>query len=366
MNDRRPIVNSLRTSTYTIPTDAPESDGTLRWDATTMVVVRADGEGHTGLGYTYCTPAAAALVDAVLAPIVRGADALAPTGAWELMRAAVRNLGATGIAACAIAAVDLALWDLKARILEMPLAELLGVRRKAVPIYGSGGFTSYTPDELQNQLSGWVGQGIPRVKMKVGSDPAGDPERARLAREAIGPHAELYVDANGAYERKQALSMAERFAHEARASWFEEPVSSDDRDGLRMLRDRAPSGMEIAAGEYAYRLLDFRDLLAHEAVDVLQADLTRCAGITELMRVDALCRAHCIPLSAHTAPAAHLHPCAALDKLVHIEYFHDHARIEQMLFDGVIKPEDGSLSPDLSRPGNGLQLKTTDAERFAS
>jgi L-alanine-DL-glutamate epimerase-like enolase superfamily enzyme len=266
----------------------------------------------------------------------------------------------------AIAAVDCALWDLEARLLELPLYALLGARRDAVPVYGSGGFTSYSTARLCEQLSGWVADGIPRVKMKIGTDPGADPARVRAAREAIGPEPELFVDANGAYRRKQALALAERFREEAAVSWFEEPVPSDDLAGLRLIRDRVPAGMEIAAGEYGFDVGYFRAMLDAGAVDVLQADVTRCAGITELLRVDALCRAAGVRLSAHCAPALHTHPCCALDRLIHLEYFHDHSRIERMLFDGVVDPQGGALHPDPSRPGNGLTLKTGEAERWAA
>ncbi len=359
-------VDELEVAAYTIPTDAPEADGTLAWDATTIVVVHAHGAGERGLGYTYADVSTAKLIASKLAGIVRGRDAMAPPAAWEAMVEQTRNLGRPGITSMAIAAVDLAMWDLKARLLGLPLCSLLGMAHDRVPVYGSGGFTAYSPQRLAEQLGGWVQQGIPRVKMKVGSAPEGDPERVRLAREAIGPEARLFVDANGAYSRKQALDLAGRFADDARVSWFEEPVSSDDLEGLRLLRDRAPAGIEIAAGEYGYDAVYFRRMLASGAVDVLQADVTRCGGITELLRVDALCRAHNLPLSLHCGPAIHLHPATALENLVHLEYFHDHVRIEHMLFDGVVDPVDGALIPDLDRPGVGLELKRGEAERYAA
>jgi L-alanine-DL-glutamate epimerase-like enolase superfamily enzyme len=281
-----------------------------------------------------------------------------------VMVAATRNLGRPGITSTAIAAVDAALWDLKARLLGVPLVGLLGAVRGSIPVYGSGGFTNYSLDQLKERLGGWVAQGIGRVKMKIGSDPAADPERVRAAREAIGPDAELFVDANGAYGRKQALAKAEVFA-EHRVSWFEEPVSSDDLEGLRLLRDRAPAGMEITAGEYGYDLVYFRRMLEAGAVDVLQPDATRCAGITGFLRAGALCEAFGVPLSAHTAPSLHAHPCCALPMARHVEYFHDHARIERTFFDGAQEPVEGHLRPDLSRPGLGLELKESEAARYA-
>jgi L-alanine-DL-glutamate epimerase-like enolase superfamily enzyme len=359
-------VQELEVAAYTVPTDAPEADGTLSWDATTIVVVHARGGGETGLGYTYADVSAAKLIESKLAGIVHGADALAPQAAWAQMVKQIRNLGRPGITSMAIAAVDVALWDLKARLLGLPLCKLLGMANDSVPVYGSGGFTAYSNRRLQDQLAGWVREGIPRVKMKVGSNPDADPERVRCAREAIGPNVELFVDGNGAYTRKQALGLAQRFWEEAQVSWFEEPVSSDDLDGLRLLRDRVPAGMEIAAGEYGYDAVYFERMLAAGAVDVLQADVTRCAGITELLRVDGLCRARSMPLSLHCGPSIHRHPGLALQQLVHLEYFHDHVRIEHLLFDGAATPRQGALFPDLDRPGIGLELKHADAERYAA
>jgi L-alanine-DL-glutamate epimerase-like enolase superfamily enzyme len=199
--------------------------------------------------------------------------------------------------------------------------------------------------------------------MKVGREPAADPQRVRAARAAIGPDTELFVDANGAYERKQALGFAERFV-ELDVSWFEEPVYHHDLDGLRLLRDRLPAPMRIAAGEYGYDLWYFRRMLEAGAVDVQQADLTRCGGVTAFLRVGALCEAQLLPLSAHCAPELHVHPACALPAMLNLEYFYDHVRIAHLLFDGVPEPVDGALRPDRSRPGFGLELKRQDAERW--
>jgi L-alanine-DL-glutamate epimerase-like enolase superfamily enzyme len=359
-----PAIERVEARASRMPTDAPEADGTLAWDATTIVLVNARAGGASGLGYSYTDASAAALIERKLAAVVEGSDALAPQAAWQAMARAVRNLGRQGLAASAIAAVDVALWDLKARLLDLPLAVLLGAYREKIPAYGSGGFTSYPIDRLQEQLAGWVERGIGMVKMKVGSKPYADPERVRAARAAIGRQAELFVDANGAYDRKQALSLAERFAEQG-VSWFEEPVSSDDLAGLRLIRDRAPAGMEIAAGEYGYDLHTHRRMLEAGAVDVLQPDATRCLGVTGFMQVAALCRCFGLPLSAHTAPALHAHLCCAAESARHVEYFHDHARIEAMLFEGAQAPERGALRPDLARPGLGLELREAAAARFA-
>ena len=358
-------IRRLDVSAYTIPTDFPEADGTLEWDSTTIIIVEAHAGGHIGIGFTYGDRAAAGVIDRVLSPIVLDHDAMDIREIWVRMLQAVRNIGRPGIASHAIAAVDVALWDLKAHILHLPLMNLLGAVRPGIAAYGSGGFTSYSIAQLQEQLSAWSDQGIAMLKMKVGSNINEDVERVRAAKQAIDNRAELFVDANGAYTRKQALDFAEMFAaYDVR--WFEEPVSSEDLEGLRLIRNRAPAGMNIAAGEYGYDVTYFRRMLDAGAVDVLQADATRCAGITGFIEAAALADSHHVPLSAHTAPSIHAHVCCSIPEACHVEYFHDHVRIERMLFDGVINPLNGVLYPDASRAGLGLEIKRADAEKYAA
>lgn len=357
-------VDRVDVRAYRVPTDAPESDGTFIWDATTIIVVQVAAGDVVGLGYTYGPRAIATLSRDELASVVNGEDPLNVAGLWQAMMAALRNAGRPGIGAMAVAAVDCALWDLKARLLSVSMMNLLGPVRQRVPIYGSGGFTSYDEDRLTRQLAGWVEQGIPRVKMKVGREPGEDPHRVAAARRAIGDEVELYVDANGAYSVNESLAMAVRFADQG-VTWFEEPRPTDDHEGLRRVRERSPPGMDIAAGEYGYLLGDFAALLDGAAVDCLQADVTRCAGITGFLQVAALCEERHMPLSAHTAPAQHAHLCCALPLLRHLEYFHDHVRIESLFFDGLPPVVDGALQPDPLQPGHGLTFKAADAEPYA-
>jgi L-alanine-DL-glutamate epimerase-like enolase superfamily enzyme len=352
-------------SAYTIPTDLPEADGTYSWNKTTLVLVEVHAGGKRGLGYTYADVATGKLIETLLAGVIQGRDAMNIPACWLAMIESIRNLGRPGISSMAIAAVDAALWDLKARLLDVALATLLGSVRQAAPVYGSGGFTSYSREELQKQLGHWAEQGFQRVKMKIGQHPDQDLQRVAQAREAIGPQTELFVDANGAYSHKEALALATPFAAECGVTWFEEPVSSDDLEGLRLIRDRAPAGMDIAAGEYGYSSLYFRRMLEAGAVDVLQADATRCAGITGFLQAGVLCETHNLSLSSHCAPSLHLHAACAVTNFRHMEYFHDHARIEHMLFDGVVTPVDGQLHPDRSLPGMGLELKRSEAQKYA-
>jgi L-alanine-DL-glutamate epimerase-like enolase superfamily enzyme len=347
-------IEKLDVFARTIPTDEPVSDGTLEWDSTTIVVVQAHADGAVGLGYTYTHEVAAKLVEGKLQGAVRGRDAMDVEGAWHGMSAALRNVGRPGLGFMALSAVDLALWDLKARLLEQPLVVLIDAVHDTVPIYGSGGFCSYSDPRLRDQLGGWAEQGIPRVKMKVGRDPERDRERVAAARAAIGDDTELFVDANGAYSRQEAVAWSHVYADGYDVKWFEEPVSSDDLEGLGFVRAQSP-GIDIAAGEYGDLLPYFERMSA--VVDCLQADVTRCGGITGLLAVARVAGEHGIDLSGHCAPAISAHAFAAVPRLRHLEYFHDHVRIEHMLFDGVPEPVGDRLEPDRSRSGHGLELK---------
>jgi L-alanine-DL-glutamate epimerase-like enolase superfamily enzyme len=358
-------IDSVSVSACSIPTDSPESDGTLAWDKTTIVIVEIKSGDTSGLGYTYADLATATLIDTLLRGVLEGRDAMDIPSSWVAMTRAIRNLGRPGIASMAISAIDIALWDLKAKLLGVALVKLLGAARTGIPVYGSGGFTSYSDKRLRDQLSGWVSLGLQMVKMKIGTHPEHDLQRVRDARQAIGNEARLFVDANGAYTLKQALWFAHRF-REFDVTWFEEPVSSDDLEGLHLIRDRAPEGMDIAAGEYGYSGRYFRAMLNAGAVDILQADATRCGGITGFLQAAALCDAQSIPLSAHTAPAVHMHVCCALPGAIHVEYFHDHVRLENLLFEGAQQPKRGELTPDLTRYGLGLEIRRAALAKYAA
>jgi L-alanine-DL-glutamate epimerase-like enolase superfamily enzyme len=288
------------------------------------------------------------------------------TGAFDAMVKALRNVGRQGIGGQALSAVDVALWDLKARLLDIPLHRLLGAVRDTVPVYGSGGFTCYDSHQLHDQLTLWTNDlRVGAVKIKIGESwgtrPERDIERMSQARTAIGDDVALYVDANGAYQRKQAVRlMAE--AADLNVRWLEEPVSSDDLEGLRLVRDAVMP--EVTAGEYGYDLYYFRRMCQAGAVDCLQADASRCGGVTEWLRVAAVAASFGLQISAHCAPTLHLHVGAATPNLRHLEWFHDHARIELMAFDGVTLPVHGKLRPDPDAPGHGLTPRWADLEKY--
>ena len=363
---RGPRIDEVEVQVYTVPTDAPEADGTLSWDSTTMVMVQVFAGTVVGTGWTYGPPACASMVTDKLAAVVTGRGAFDVPGAFEAMVRATRNASRPGVVGYALSAVDVALWDLKARLLELPLFRLLGAVRDEVPVYGSGGFTSYDETQLRAQLTHWAAeQQIPRVKIKIGeswgSEVARDVQRMTQAREVIGPEVELFVDANGGYGRKQAIRVMHAAA-ELDVRWVEEPVSSDDLEGLREVRDAVRP--DVAAGEYGWDLYYFRRMCGAGAVDCLQADVSRCGGITEWLRVAAIAASFGLPVSGHCAPHLHVHAAAAVPNLRHLEWFHDHVRIESMFFDGTLDPTGGVIRPDPSVPGLGLTLRTADAEKY--
>ncbi|WP_058545220.1 MULTISPECIES: enolase C-terminal domain-like protein [Pseudomonas] len=357
-------ITSVLAKAYRIPTDEPETDGTLGWSSTGMVVVQIKAGGHEGLGYSYTDPLMARFVIETLKPRLLGADAWSVEALFDRLQAQVRNLGRTGLAAMALSAVDIALWDLKARAIGVPLATLLGKVRDGVPVYGSGGFTSFDTPELIEQLEGWTQRdGCCRIKIKIGNQHARDLERVREARRAVGV-AELMIDANGAHTVRTAITFAHAVADEG-VGWFEEPVTSDDIAGLSQVRQAMSAAglpIDIAAGEYIWCPEDAMRMLQAEAVDVLQIDATRCGGVTGWRRIAALTQAAHRVCSAHCAPALHLHLGCTTTGLEHIEWFADHARIESMFFDGAPVIQQGEIRVRTDRPGLGLELKHRDVE----
>ncbi|MFF1274806.1 enolase C-terminal domain-like protein [Streptomyces marokkonensis] len=360
MRLHRPVV-----SVYTVPTDAPEADGTLAWESTTSVIAEVSAGDATGTGWTYGPAAVGDFLTGHLAPLVEGMSALDIPAVHEAMCRSVRDIGRPGIAACAISALDIALWDLKARLLELPLVRLLGARRERVPVYGSGGFTTYHDTHTAAQLNGWVhGQHIPRVKIRIGEgwgrEVTRDLHRVRAARHVVGEHAELYVDAGGAYTRKQAVRVGHTLA-EYGVGWFGEPVSSDDLTGLRLVRDSVVS--DVAAGGHGSDPPYFARVITAGAVDCLQVDATRCGGITGFLHAAALAEAHGLEVSTHHAPHAHAAVAATVPNLRHVEWFHDHVRVEDMFFDGALDPTGGTVGP-VGGPGHGLTLRTEDVAEY--
>jgi len=366
-------IESVETVCYRFPTEQPEEDGTFRWQATTVVAVTLTAGGRTGLGWTYSAAAAAGLIDELLAGAVRGRNAFDVAAGWSAMHRAVRNIGNRGLAMQAISALDIAWWDLKAQLLDVRLVDLFGRCRDAVPVYGSGGFTNLSDEQLATQVAGWSAAGCRAMKIKIGehwgTDPDRDLRRVRRLRELAGPDVQLMVDANGGYSIGQARRIGQ-LLDEYGVIWFEEPVSSDDLAGLAELRTQLRC--DVAAGEYVSDGYEAARLLP--AVDCLQLDLTRCGGYTGWLRAADLALAQNREVSGHCAPSLHAAVAAAVPHLRHVEWFADHARLEPLLVDGCPPVADGALQladgsgrgdrPGTGeRPGHGMTLRP-DAERW--
>ncbi|NBH11573.1 enolase C-terminal domain-like protein [Amycolatopsis sp. SID8362] len=360
-----PAVDRVGARAYRVPTPGPEGDGTLAWDSTTIVVVHVDAGGVTGLGWTYADAACVPLIEDTLGPVVRGRPVLDVPACWTAMQRAIRNLGRAGLVSCALSAVDIALWDAAARLLELPVSRLLGRVHDEVAVYGSGGFTTLSDGELIAQLDHWVRrQRLPRVKIKIGESwgtrVSRDLDRVTITRDKVGDDVEIFVDANGAYSPGQARRVAERLL-EWGVTWFEEPVSSDDLPGLAAVR--FPGGPDVAAGEYGYDLPYFARMVP--VVDCLQVDVTRCGGYTDWARAAAVAAAANRDVSAHCAPNLSAHAAVATPNFRHIEWFADHDRIERALFDGCLDPAGGTVTPSMSVPGHGLTFRPEAAAEYA-
>lgn len=357
-------IDCVRVEVFRFPTESTETDGTASWDATTMLVVHVSCGGITGLGYSYTHAAAARVVDDTFRDLLMGGDAFDIPTLYDQLLGSVRNVGLEGIAAGALSATDIALWDLKAQLLGVSLSALLGKRRHSVPLYASGGFTSYSQARLQSQLESWVRQGFRAIKIKIGTDPRTDMKRVQFARDVIGRDVDLMVDANGAYSAGPAAALKAALAEQG-VTWFEEPVSSNDLSGLRSVREHTPASVLIAAGEYGWTPRHHLGLLKERCVDAVQIDVTRCLGISGFISASAISDAFEVPISAHTAPSIHVHLCAAIPRLMHVEYFYDHVRLEERLFEGVSAPTDGNLALDNPPVGHGLHLRRVEAESYA-
>lgn len=357
-------ITGCSTAVYTVPTPSPETDGTGAWSATTVVAVRVQADGCDGLGWTYSDGAAAEVVTGMLAPLLDGADPDELPGLRHRMQVRLRNAGATGLAAAALSAVDVALSDLRARRLGVALPHLLGQARAAAPIYGSGGFTSYDDATTGRELEHWLALGASAVKIKIGESfghaVGRDLARVGLARRTVGADVEVFADANGGYSVGQAIRV-ERMLRTHDVRWFQEPVSSDDPRRMADVRRQATA--DIAAGEYVWRRADAKVLLDAGAVDCLQLDVTRCGGYSGFLECAAAAAAHGVEVSVHCGPHIAVPVALAVGNLRHVEYFIDHERVDAALFDGLPIVADGELRADPARPGHGMTLGAA-AERF--
>ena len=323
-------------------------------------------EGVEGLGVGQAAPGARQVVEATLRRILIGQDPFNIEKLWNDMFWHIRGFGRKGVAFCALSAVDTGLWDLKAKALGLPLYRLLGPYTDTVPVYGSGGWTNMSEDELVAEMVGYVEQGIARVKMKVGKDfgrsEREDLQRLAAVRKAVGDDVAIYVDANNGYYAKQAIYMAKEF-EQFQVGWFEEPVLADDIQGLAEIRQAI--NIPVATGEHEYTKYGFKDLIARGGADIVQPDVGRVGGVTEWMKVAHVAHAFNLPVAPHAVQLVHLHLGCATPNLKVVEHLGTALEGDAIWYTEIPEPKDGMWAPFPDRPGLGLELDPHAVEKWS-
>ena len=345
----------------TIPPPGPNAGGRSQL----FVHIYTD-EGFEGLGIGQASPGVRQVIEADLKGLLIGQDPFNIEKLWNDMFWRVRGYGRKGVAFCALSAVDIGLWDLKAKALGLPLYKLLGPFTDSVPIYGSGGWTNLTQEELVAEMAGYVEQGIKRVKMKVGKDfgksEREDLQRLAAVRKTLGDDVAIYVDANNGYYSKQAIYMAKEF-EQFQVGWFEEPVLADDIGGLAEIKHA--TSIPIATGEHEYTKHGFRELIAGGGVDIVQPDVGRVGGVTEWMKVAHMAHAFNLPVAPHAVQLVHLHLACATPNLKVVEYMNTSLEGDRVWYTEFPQPSGGMWSPFPDKPGLGLELDPYAVERWA-
>ncbi len=342
------------------PVRAGFADATRKVETVGYTIVRVTtDQGLEGVGVTYHEvggEATRSLIAHDIAPRLAGRDPFETEALWAEFYAYLRGAGRKGLAFCALSAVDIALWDLKGKILGMPLYRLLGGNNPMVAVYASGGWTSFSDDELAANSKAKIERGYSIVKVKVGVEggrnPRRDLRRIRMVRAAIGPDAGLLLDANNCWDAATAIQFANN-VRDCDIMFFEEPVFADDIPGLA--RFRRGTDIPLATGEHEYTKFGVRDLVLHEAVDVVQVDVTRVGGYTEVLKVLAITQAWNLKFAPHAMEHLHLHLVAAAPNAMFVERLDIFEKITGEVFTNAPVPKDGTMEiPD--RPGLGLDL----------
>ena len=322
-------------------------------------------EGFEGFGLGQANPGVREVIENDLKDLLINQDPFNIEKLWDDMFWRVRGYGRKGVAFCALSAVDIGLWDLKAKALGLPLYRLLGPYRDSVPIYGSGGWTNFTVDELIAETTEWVEQGINRVKIKVGKDfgqsEREDIQRVAAVRRSLGDDVAIYIDANNGYYPKQAIYMAKEF-EQLQVGWFEEPVLADDIEGLARIAHA--TSIPVATGEHEYTKFGFRELIARGGADIVQPDVGRVGGVTEWMKVAHMAHGFNLPVAPHGVQLVHLHLCCATPNLKVVEYLKTAHESDLIWYTEFPEHKNGMWAPYPDRPGLGLELSAEAVEKY--
>jgi len=343
-----------------VPIKAGFSDATRKVETVGYTIVRiATDQGLEGFGITYHEVGGEATKSLILknmAPKLIGRSPLETEVIWQEFFHYLRGVGRKGLMFCALSAVDIALWDLKGKIVNLPLYKLLGGNKTKIPVYSSGGWTSYADQELVDEMKSMVKQGYSLIKFKVGVEggrnPRRDLERVRKVREGVGPEIGLLLDANNCWDSATAVQFANN-VREYNIMLLEEPVFADDIPGLA--RFRRGTDIPLATGEHEYTKFGVRDLVLNEAADIVQTDGARAGGYTESLKIAAITQAWNLKFAPHALENIHIHLVSAVPNALFLERLLLYEEITAQVYKNAPLPVNGFMEiPDL--PGLGLEL----------
>jgi L-alanine-DL-glutamate epimerase-like enolase superfamily enzyme len=349
-------VKDIEVFHVTTPLDAPVSDSSFTIRNSGMVVVRVIVNPElSGYGMTFSVPVAE-YIHRTLKPVVTGRDPVCVETAWNAMRSATRSAGRKGVALLAMSAIDIALWDLRGKILGLPIYKLLGGSNCLIPVYASGGWLSYTLEQTVEEAKKNVADGYRTIKIKIGAEGGknlrADVKKIEAVRSAIGDEIDLIVDANGIWDASTAIRFAQ-MVKDCNVSLFEEPVDADDIPGLRRVRETIQ--IPVATGENEYTKYGMRDLVLGEAVDVVQCDITRAGGFTEMQKISAIASAWNLRFAPHAWEFAGAHLMSDAPHALYLEKLSIQERIFQKAIFNYPLPRNGFYEiPD--KPGLGVEF----------
>jgi L-alanine-DL-glutamate epimerase-like enolase superfamily enzyme len=324
-----------------------------------VTVVAEDGTRGTGFAFVMDFGGGSAvkrLLDEVMIPRVVGRSLYDGKRIWSELSGITHRMG-RGLTSFAIAAIDIAIWDARARHHGHSLAAELGQVYDAVPAYGSGKASPHLPvDELVQLAEQYVESGLTAVKLRVGLDPASDPTRVGAVRAALGDNVRLMCDANERLDLPSALALGHRLS-EHDIFWFEEPVDADNVAAYARLSEALP--MPIAGGEHLCSATEFVRYVDAKAIDILQPNATMVRGITEIMQIGDLAAAHGLGFAPHFVTELHVHVAAALPNATYLEYF---PFLDEYIEEGLQLSGGTVLVPE--RPGHGIDFTEHTWETF--
>ena len=355
-------ITDVKTTWLSLPLSSNLADSTHVLDRIEWILVDVvTDEGHTGhahmLTFDYGPELLKGIVDTELKDLVVGQNPLLIEKIRGDCLKQVEYIGHSGVAAWGVAAIDIALWDILGKHLNSPVAFLLGACRDSVPIYGSGGWLSYSMDQLLEEVTSYARRGFKGVKMKVGSgNMKQDVERVKAVRKAIGDDLIMMVDANQGWNTHEARQFY-RQVQDCNIFWFEEPIPKDDWDGYANLANALD--IPLATGEREYSLSNFREMLTRRAASVIQPDALRIGGITQWMKLARLCEAFGVRVASHFYKEIDVHCLAACPNALFLEYF---PWLDALLVHPLEISAGVAKVP--ARPGLGIEIKPEAIQEF--